>query len=319
MTLGVAVAGLGAIGRLHAVNLARHVPGARLARLVERVPRLARAVGEELAVPSSTSYEEALGDPAVRAVVIATPTPAHAEMVEQAAAAGRHVFCEKPLSLDPESGGRAARAFEAAGLCLQVGFHRRFDPDWVAAKRHVDAGDVGDVELLRISHRNRCHPHAGRTDRLGSLFVDMSIHDLDSARWLVGEVEALTAVGGEKTAAIVLQFAGGGLGIIDNTRVAGYGFDCTAELIGRKATLRVGSGWRPVAIELLTPAGALVRLPADHIERHSPAYLAEVRHFVESIRSGEPPAVGAEDAQAALVLALAAERSCRERLPVRPG
>ena len=314
MTLGVAVAGLGAIGRLHAVNVARHVPGGRLARVVERVPRLARAVGAELAVPSSTSFEEALRDPAVGAVVIATPTPAHAAMVEQAAAAGRHVFCEKPLSLDPASGAKAARAMEAAGVCLQVGFHRRFDPDWVAAKRHVDAGDVGAVELLRISHRNRSHPHGGRTDRLGSLFVDMSIHDLDSARWLVGEVEALSAIGGEGTAAIVLRFAGGALGIVDNTRVAGYGFECNAELIGREATLRIGCGWRPAAVELLTSAGALVRLPADHIERHSPAYLAELRHFVESIRSGRAPAVGAEDAQAALVLALAAERSSRERL-----
>jgi predicted dehydrogenase len=249
----------------------------------------------------------------------------HAEMVERAARAGKHVFCEKPLALDPGAGRRAVRAASAAGVCLQVGFQRRFDADWVAAKRRLDAGEVGDVLLLHVSHRNRCPPHGpDRTGRLGSLFVDMSIHDMDCARWLIGEVRAANAFATAarddardvETAAIVLEFEGGALGIIDNTRVAGYGFDCRAEVMGRRSTLRIGTHQRPVDLELLTQDGVLVPTPADHIERHRGAYVTEIRHFVECVRTGSAPAAGGDDALAALELSLAAERSYREKRPV---
>jgi len=327
--VGLAVAGLGAIGRLHARNLARNVPGARLAALVDQLPEVARAVSRELEVPWSTSYEDVLGDAAVDAVVIATPTPAHAPMVGLAAAAGRHVFCEKPLSPDLAGGSRAAESMAESGLWLQVGFQRRFDPDWVAAKQCIDTGEVGAVRLLRISHRNRRPPHGtGLSERLGSLFVDMSIHDFDSARWLVGEVGSVNAFaashagpcfaesGDADDAVIVLRFEAGGLGLFDNSRSAGYGFECSAELVGARSTLRIGAGRRAGDVERLTAHGSLLALPADHIEQHRTAYLAELRHFVESVRSRSAPVVGGHDAVAALALSLAAERSCREARPV---
>src|SRR3954453_16651489 len=232
MPVGVAVAGLGEIGRLRARHLADAGPRARLVLVVYRGATLARELGTELRASWSTSYRDALADPAVDAVVIATPTPAHAQMVIDAAGASKHAFCEKPLSLDERSGRAAARAMERAGRALQVGFHRRFDADWLAPKELVDAGEVGRVLLLRISHRNRAHPHGGSAERLGSLFVDMSVHDMDSARWMCGGGAGVGGFGCGETAVTVLRFESGALGVIDNTRNAVYGFECAAEVMG---------------------------------------------------------------------------------------
>jgi myo-inositol 2-dehydrogenase/D-chiro-inositol 1-dehydrogenase len=313
MPVGVAVAGLGEIGRLHARNLAGSVPHGRLVRVVDQVGELARELGSELEAAWSTSYDDALSDPRVDAIVIATPTPLHAEMVAGCAAAGKHAFCEKPLALEVRTARRAALAMRRAACRLQVGFQRRFDRDWLAAKALIDAGEVGEPRLLRVSHRNRAHPHGGRTDRLGSVFVDMSVHDLDSARWLCGEVADLTAFGDERAALIVLHFESGALGVIDNAREAAYGFECNAEVVGSRATLRIGTSAASVDVERLTPGGRVVALPGDHIERHSDAYLAELSHFVECIESGAAPRVGGEEGVAALALALAAERACASR------
>jgi myo-inositol 2-dehydrogenase/D-chiro-inositol 1-dehydrogenase len=311
--LGVAVAGLGPIGRLHARNLAGRVPGARLVRLVDPAERVGRDLATELGVPWSPSLDNALADDAVEAVVIATPSPLHAEMIGRVALSSRHVFCEKPISLDLAAGREALRAAEAAGVSVQVGFQRRFDPDWQRARGIVAAGGVGEVQLLRISHRNREHPHGGRTDRLGSLFVDMAVHDLDCARWLVGEVRvvrALATAGGE-SALIVLEFEDGALGVVDNMRNAGYGFECSAELVGTLSTLRIATGHRPSGVERLTPDGLTACLAADHLERHAVAYLAELTAFVDAVRTGRVAGATGADALAALELALAAERSAR--------
>ena len=303
------MAGLGAIGLLHARHLAYQVCGARLACVVDQDRELAEAAGSELGVPSSTSFEATLEDPDVAAVVIATPSPLHAEMVEQAARAGKHVFCEKPLSLDVASGERASATAASAGVSLQVGFQRRFDTGFVEARRRIAAGELGDVLLLRISHRNRVPPHEGPlSGRLGSPFVDMTIHDFDTALWLAGQVSELSAFASTDSTLAVLRFESGALGVIDNTRRAGYGFECAAELVGTRSTLRVGDRTRAGGVEQLTAGGALTRLPADHIERHRAAYLEEMRHFVACVRSGATPAVGGAEASAALALSLAAER-----------
>jgi predicted dehydrogenase len=141
----------------------------------------------------------------------------------------------------------------------------------------------------------------------------MSVHDMDSARWLVGEVAEARAFGDGETAVIVLGFENGALGVIDNTRRAGYGFECSAEVMGADSTLRIGTGNRAPDVERLTADGLVVGLPADHIERHRPAYLEEMRQFVECLEAGRAPRVGGGDAVAALALALAAERSCAPR------
>ena len=306
--MSVAVVGLGSIGLLHARHLAR-TPAARLARLVDADSELAEALAARLGVPWSDSYEATLSDASLDAVVIATPTPLHAAMTEQAAAAGKHVFCEKPLSLDVESGRAATTAAAGAGVALQVGFQRRFDPDFAAAKARVDAGETGALRLLRISHRNRSPPHAGGlTARLGSIFVDMTIHDFDTARWLGGEVRGVDAFDGDGASLVVVRFETGAIGVVDNTRLAGYGYECTVELMGERSTLRIGDGAGAPRIEQLAGLRRVARLPADHVERHRAAYAAELEHFVECVRTGSAPVVGGEDSVAALALSLAAER-----------
>ena len=303
------MAGLGVIGLLHARHLAQQICGARLACVVDQDRTLSEAAGGELGVPTFTSFEAALTDPGVAAVVIATPSPLHAQMVEQAADAGKHVFCEKPLSLDLASGAHASAAADAAGVKLQVGFQRRFDPDFVEARRRVATGELGDVLLLRVSHRNRVPPHEGPlVGRLGSPFVDMTIHDFDTALWLAGPVSEVSAFASTDSTLAALRFESGALGVIDNTRRAGYGFECAAELVGTRSTLRFGHVARASGVEQLTRSGALTQLPADHVERHRAAYLEEMRHFVACVRSGATPAVGGAEATAALALSLAAER-----------
>ena len=311
MPVGVAVAGLGEIGRLHARNLAACVPRARLLYVVDQVAELARELGAELGAAWSASFDDALGAPAVHAVVIATPTPLHAGMVGDCARAGKHVLCEKPLSLDERSGREAAAAMRRAGCRLQVGFQRRFDRDWLAAKRLIESGEIGDLRLLRISHRNRVHPHGGSSERLGSLFADMVVHDMDAARWLAGEVAEVSARGDHESAVVLLRFESGALGLVDITRTAAYGFECSAELVGTRGTLRIGGS--RAGVERLTPQGSIVALAQDHIERHRAAYLEEVRQFVDCVESGREPRAGGDDAVAALALALAAERSCASR------
>jgi predicted dehydrogenase len=231
--VGMAVIGLGAIGRVHARHLAAEIPHARLVTVVDAIGDVAASVADELGVSSSIHVEDALRHPDVSAVAIAAPTPLHAGMVEKAAAAGVHVFCEKPLALEVAAAQRAVRAARSAGIRLQVGFQRRFDPDFVAAKERIDSGALGAVQLLRIAHRNRVPPHeTGLAERLGSIFVDMAVHDFDTARWLVGEVADVTAFERGRTAITVLRFATGALGVIDNSRFAAYGFECSVEVVG---------------------------------------------------------------------------------------
>jgi predicted dehydrogenase len=230
-------------------------------------------------------------------------------MVETAVAAGKHVFCEKPLSLEVETGRAATAAAEDAGVALQVGFHRRFEPDFQAAKAQVEAGELGELQLLRIAHRNRVPPHRGElTGRLGSAFVDMTIHDFDTARWLAGEIVDVSAFTSTRSTVVVARFASGALGVIDNTRTATYGFDCAVELMGTLSTLRIGWATSISGVEHLTKQGRIARLPVDNLERHGVAYAEELRHFVACVGSGKRPAVGGADSVAALELSLAAEQ-----------
>jgi myo-inositol 2-dehydrogenase/D-chiro-inositol 1-dehydrogenase len=319
----LAVAGLGRIGQLHARNLAGRTPGVDLVAVVDPVATLARRTAESLGVGWSASFDEIVSDAAVDGVVIAAPTAEHAAMVERAAAAGKHVFCEKPIALETEPTLRAIEAAASAGVKLQVGFHRRFDPDWAAGAARIHAGELGRVYLFRTSLRDKRSPGAGYVSGSGGFFVDVTIHDLDVARWLVGEVARVTAVGAAitdpsfaevgdvDTAIVTLEFANGALGVIDNTRSAGYGYECSTEVVGAKATVRIGDH-RRVHNVWLTPGAATVDWVDDFAERYPLAYQRELEDFAAAIRDDRPPAVTGEDALAAFVLARACDRSLRE-------
>lgn len=322
------LAGLGRMGQLHARNLAGCVPLVELVRVVDADEKLARAAGELLGVAWSASYRDLLNDPAIDGVVLATPTPLHAEMIEQAAAAGKHVFCEKPISLDLEPTVRAIEAARAARIKLQIGFQRRFDPDWEAAAARIRNGELGTVYLFRTSLRDMRSPAVDFIKNSGGLFVDVTIHDLDTARWMIGEIDEMTAFGAALSdpafaeagdldhAVVVLRFVNGALGVIDNSRVAGYGYECSTEVVGSGATVRI-SNHRRTHLEWLTPGTASVDHVADFTERFPLAYLRELEGFAEAIRNDGPVAVTGEDALAAFVLERAAESSLREGRTVR--
>jgi inositol 2-dehydrogenase len=321
------LAGLGRIGRLHAHNI-RRIPSAELARIVDASETIARAIGEELGVEWSTAYADLLDDADVDAVVLATPTAVHVPMIEGAAAAGKHVFCEKPISLDLEGSIRAVELARSAGIKLQVGFHRRYDPDWRAAAQRIRTGELGDVYLFRTSLRDMRPPSIDYLRGSGGLFVDATIHDLDTARWMVGEIDEVTAIGatlsgstfaetGDVDNAIVtLRFADGALGAIDNSRVAGYGYECSTEVVGSKATVRIACH-RRVSNEWLTPGSVSTDWVADFAERFGQAYLLELEDFAAAVGEDRDCAVTGEDALSAFVLAQACERSFRESRPVR--
>src|SRR3954471_22341183 len=247
--LRIGLAGLGRMGRLHAANLARHCPSAELVAVTDADPAVAAAVGGEAGVPALPDFDALLSE--VDAVVVATPTGTHSELVTRAARAGRAVFCEKPVSLDRPATVDTLAAVAAAGVPFQVGFHRRFDPDWAAAAARIRAGELGEVYLFRSSLRDMRSPDPAFLASSGGLFLDVTIHDLDTARWMVGEVVEVSATGAAlcdprlaelgdiDTALVTLRFASGALGVVDNCRSAGYGYECSAEVVGSAATVRV--------------------------------------------------------------------------------
>src|SRR5438067_3601741 len=295
------IAGLGRLGQFHAENMAGRAPSIDLVRVVDPLEDVARSTGQRLGVPWSTAYDDLLNDGSIEAVVIASPTPYHAPMIEQAAAAGKHIFCEKPISLEREPAERAIAAARTAGVKLQIGFHRRFDPDWTAATSRIQAGELGDVYLFRTSLRDMRPPSLDYIKTSGGFFLDVTVHDFDTARWMIGEIDEVSAFGAALSvpafasagdidnAVVVLRFAGGALGVIDNSRAAGYGYECSAEVMGSKATVRIGHH-RRVHNEWLTPGQASVDWVVDFTELFKQAYLLELEAFAAAIRDDRPPA-----------------------------
>lgn len=328
-TVRVGLVGLGRMGRVHAENLAGRIPDARLVRMVDAEEDVARENAAPLGgVEWSTRYEDLLEDPEIEAIVVASPTPLHADMAEAAAAAGKHVFCEKPVSLELERTRQVTEVVREVGVKMQVGFHRRFDPDYRAAQEKISAGHIGEVYLFRTSLRDMRSPGFDYIRDSGGFFADVTVHDLDAARWLVGEISEVTAVGAALSdpgfeeaddidnAVITLRFANGALGVIDNSRVAGYGYECSSEILGHRGTLRIDNH-RRVAVETLTPGRSCRDYVSDFIERFSDAYREEMEHFVRVVRGNAEPRPDGADAAAATVLARATDRSYQEGRTVR--
>ncbi|GAA4687352.1 inositol 2-dehydrogenase [Pseudonocardia yuanmonensis] len=322
-TLRIGLAGLGRMGRIHADNLAGRCSTARLGVVFDADPAVAREAGERYGVPWTVSYEELLAHPATEAVAVATPTGAHAPMTVAAARAGRDVFCEKPIALDRATTVETVEEVRRAGMLLQVGFHRRFDPDWAAVAERIRAGELGEVALFRSSLRDMASPPASFLAGSGGFFRDVTVHDLDVARWLVGEVvevtahgaavsdpEGFAAVGDVDTAVVVLRFASGALGVIDNSRASGYGYECSTEVMGSRATARIDNPYRR-GYEWRTPGLTSRDLVADFQERYPLAYAAELDAFARAVLDRSPVRVSGEDALAAFDLAEAADESWR--------
>jgi myo-inositol 2-dehydrogenase / D-chiro-inositol 1-dehydrogenase len=318
--VGVGVIGLGTIGRVHATNLAVGVPRARLVEVADSDERTAREAGEELGVDWSSSVDRLLASRAIDALVIATPPRSHAALIHAAAHAGKAIFCEKPFAADPHSARAAVDAARQAGTILQVGFQRRFDPDFADARRRLESGELGRTRLYFSSMRSEAPPSL-RALESGEhrLLFDAACHELDAARWLIGEVEELTVLGGAQplaSAILTLRFTDGTLGSIDLTYVSGYGFDCRCEVVAERASLRVGSP--PAAGPEILAAGLASRgVARTFLDRFREAYRLELAGFLDALDAGRPPPVTGEDGVAAQILCAAAERSYAERRPVR--
>lgn len=319
MRIGIGLAGLGRMGRVHARNLLAGCADAALACVYDADTGVAAAAGAEFGVPWAASFAELLARS--EAVAIATPTATHAPLTVEAAAAGCPVFCEKPLSLDRDAAVAAVDACARAGVALQVGFHRRFDPDWVAAAARIHGGELGAVQLFRTSLRDMDPPNPAFLAHSGGFFADVTVHDLDVARWLCGEIAAVTAHGAAAdpafaehddidTAVVVLRFVSGALGVIDNSRSARYGYECSTEVMGTLATARIDAP-HPRGLEWRTPGGATRGFARDFEERYPFAYTAELDAFARCVRDGTRPRVTGEDALAASDLAAAATESWR--------
>ncbi|HEU4978143.1 MAG TPA: inositol 2-dehydrogenase [Solirubrobacteraceae bacterium] len=329
-TLRIGVVGVGRIGRMHAQLLAREVPGAAVTAVHDALPGAARDVAGELGVLAVEDAEELIGSADVDAVAICTSTDTHADLIAAAAGAGKAIFCEKPVSLDLAEVDRALAAVQEAGVPFQIGFNRRFDPAHAAVAAAVADGTVGEPHLVRITSRDPAPPPVAYVRTSGGLFLDMTIHDFDMARFVTGsevvEVFARGAVridplvgeaGDVDTAVVTLVHANGCLTTIDNSRQALYGYDQRVEAFGSAG---MAASENPLAHTALTRTAEGTReatLPYFFLERYIPSYVREWEAFVGAVAAGEEPPVSSADARAPLVIGLAAWRSVREGRPVR--
>ena len=328
--VGVGVIGVGLIGAYHAASLAHRVPGARLVGLADAQPGLAEQRAVALGCDSwTTDYQKLLANPALEAVVIATPAEYHTEVVVAAARAGKAVFCEKPIANDVEDADRAIRAARQAGVVLQIGFQRRFDRAFVRARQLVDSGELGRVQLLRSVTRD---PSLDRPERVTpwAIFRETLIHDFDVLRFLAGgaepiEVYALAdalilpdwkARGLLDTAVVSLSYDSGAMATADASFQAVYGYDVRAEVFGSEGMASVGDSGS-VDIVHHSRAGSTRSRPRWFLDVFGQAYTAELTHFVRCVRGQAPPQSTGEDGRAALVLAEAAIRSVESHRPVR--
>jgi myo-inositol 2-dehydrogenase/D-chiro-inositol 1-dehydrogenase len=322
------VIGAGRIGRMHTENLVTHIPEAEVRAVAS--PHLDDGWAEGLGIPiRSVNNAAVLGDPDIVAVVITAPSGLHSELIVEAAAAGKHVFCEKPVGFDEEPIEKAIAAAEAAGVQLQVGFNRRFDPDVCRLAEAVRDGDVGELHGLRVINRDPAAPPIDFVKRSGGMFFDFAIHDFDTVRFLSGsEIEEVFAAGAVlidpaignagdiDTAIITLRLANGALCVLDNSRQARYGYDQRFEAFGSKGNF-VADNLRATTIESFLEGGVFTDLPpVNFVERYREAFIAELRAFVCCVQTGKPVSVTANDALAAVRAAAAARRSMTENRPV---
>lgn len=331
----VCVIGVGRAGMVHARNFRWHVSNAELAAIVDIDIERARAAARELDIGDRfyTDLEQALQKVTVDAVVITTPTFTHAPLTLKAAAAGKHIFCEKPMALTLEECDQMIEATQQAGVLLQIGFMRRFDPPFLEAKRQIDEGAIGRPLIVRTLTRGPGLPPEWANDIRTSngMLAEVNSHDFDTVRWLSGgEFVSVFARGAAHkvlalrqqypdfydTAIVSILLDNGTMGMIDGICPADYGYDARAEVVGTEGVLVIGE-LHALPVNRVTKAGNVVapRIPSWPV-RFAQAYQAEATHFVECIREGKSPSVGGRDGRQALEAVLAANRSIKTGLPI---
>lgn len=326
--LNVGVVGLGQMGQIHARNVAA-LPGARLHAVASHRAEMAREIAEIYGVERVyANYPDLFADPDLEAVIIATACEDHPAHIIQAAEEGRHIFSEKPLGFTLEAIDRALAAVERAGVYLQVGFMRRFDPAYAAARQQIEAGAIGRPVMLRANSRDPFWPEKQDGPGYNTLLLDLGVHGFDEARWLMGsEVTEVYAVGGAlvypqlaefadaDNMIVSLKFAGGAIGTLDFSRNARYGYDIRAEVLGDRGALQIG-GLQQTQLLHLQAEGVSHDVYPWYPERFARAFEAEIAAFVAAVRAGRPPSPGPLDGRRATEIALAAVESWRSGRPV---
>jgi myo-inositol 2-dehydrogenase/D-chiro-inositol 1-dehydrogenase len=327
--LRVGVLGVGRIGRMHARLLAHQVLGAALGMVYDVDAEAAETAALEFDVPAAGSADEVLGAPELDAVAICTSTDTHVDLLVAAAASGKAIFCEKPISLDLAEVDRALAAVQEAGARLQVGFNRRFDPAHRSVHDAVASGTIGPLHLVRISSRDPAPPPISYIEVSGGIFLDMTVHDFDMARYITGsevvEVFAQGAVrvdpaigqaGDLDTVVVTLRHADGCLTVIDNSRQAAYGYDQRVEAFGAGGMASSANPLAHTGVVLTADGTHGPPLPHFFLERYIPSYLLQWESFVAYATEGGMSPVTGADGRAPLAIGLAALQSVREGRPI---
>jgi myo-inositol 2-dehydrogenase / D-chiro-inositol 1-dehydrogenase len=325
------VLGVGRIGKIHIENLVNRIRGAEVVAVCDVAAAELAAVAARFGIARTfTDYRELLDLAEIDAVAICGPTNTHYQMIVDAAARGKQIFCEKPIDLSIEKVQAANQEVARCGVRMMVGFNRRFDPNFLKVRETIAAGLVGQPQILRITSRDPAPPPEPYIRASGGIFMDMTIHDFDMARYLMGsevtEVYSRAAVlvdqvfaeaGDWDTACTTLTFENGAFAVIDNSRKAVYGYDQRVEIFGSGGMVTVANNTPDTHI-LCDSAGIHTALPLHFfLERYAESYLLEMRAFIDAVVNQEPVPVGGEDGLKSVIIALAAGVSARENRPVK--
>ena len=329
--LRVAVIGAGRIGRLHAEHLAFRIPNAEVVAIADPFVKSAEECARRCGIPRVfEDYHDVLKDPNVDAIVICSPTNTHAKIAMEAAESGKHVFCEKPISHDLKEIDDVIEAVKKNGIKFQVGFNRRFDPNFRRIRKAVENGEIGEPHIIHVISRDPEPPSIDYVKVSGGIFLDMTIHDFDMVRYIIGEEvdeiyvvagvmvdKRIGEVGDLDTAITVLKFRNGVMGTIDNSRKAVYGYDQRVEVFGSKGVISAQNNF-PNNTMRGDENGFHKDPPLRFfMDRYIESYVEEMREFVDAVLNDKPVPVNEMDGKIPVIMGLAARKSYDENRPVK--
>ncbi len=329
--LNIGIIGAGRIGKVHMESITYNVPTARVLGITDVFKDALPGLAEKYGIPKIyNDYKEMLADDEIDAVLVCSSTDTHADISIEAAQAGKHVFCEKPVDLTPEKVKAVNAAVEKAGVKLQVGFNRRFDHNFAHVRSLINDGKVGNLELIKITSRDPEPPSAEYAAVSGGMFLDMTIHDFDMARFLAGsdvtEVyvnatclvdPAIGEAGDVDTAIINLKFENGALGVIDNSRRAAYGYDQRIEVFGSLGAAMAAND-TPTNVTVMNAEGVSTDKPLYFfLERYMQSFRDEMIQFVDAVLNDKPTPTTGLDGLNSILVALAAKKSVAEGRAVK--
>lgn len=329
--INIGIIGAGRIGKVHTETIVQNISDAEVVSIVDVNLSEAQKLAQKFRIANfSQNYQDVINNPEIDAVVICSPTNTHAQYIVESARAGKHIFCEKPIDLDIPTIQNALKIVEECNVKLMVGFNRRFDSNFRKIKQMVLEGKIGEPHILKITSRDPAPPPAEYVAVSGGMFLDMTIHDFDMARFIVGSevVEIFVAAsvmvdpkigeaGDVDTALITLRFENGAMGVIDNSRKAVYGYDQRVEIFGSKGMIKVDNN-APDNHSYYGNDGVHASLPLNFfMDRYIEAYANEIKEFCSAILNDDPISVGGIDGLRAVMIGLAAKKSVQENRPIK--